>query len=808
MSDRSGVAARRAVIRWAARLVRREWRQQALVLGLLSLAVAAAIAVAASAYNLAPASGNAEMGSVNHVIGLQVADEASMDSNLAAATDWFGTIEVIGRRYVTAPGVFEPVQYRAQDPEGLYSGPMLDLDDGRYPASPAEVAITNGVADLFDVEVGSSFALDGTHRTVVGIVENPSNLDDEFALVAPASAELPDDVMILVDSTDQRVDAFRPPSSNDRAVGIRPANEGMIAALGVFAAATVVLLLVALVAAASFVVVAQRRQRQLGMLAAIGATTKHLRLVMVANGAVIGAVAAVVGAVAGFGSWFVIAPRLETSVGHRIDRLNVPWWVVLVGMALAVVFATAAGWWPARAVARTSVVRALSGRPSPPAPVHRSAATSVALLVVGLGCLAFAGDIADEESVQWSNFLLVAAGVVATVAGVLLAGPLAIRALARVGARLPVAMRLALRDLARYQSRSGAALAAVTLVVGIPAAIAISATAAAEAPDEGNLAGNQVLVRAVDYGGPFVPEPGPAEGLEDHVDAIAATLGDPTVASLDVARDPGVVPDGSYEGQIAITLGVRSGDGWRDLSLVYVATSEVLAADDAGAGVDVLTTETGDLHYFGLSSEASQAERSPEVVANVQPIEPRYSSLPGTFVTPEAMAARGWVAVSSGQWLIETSGPIEPDQLRTISDIAAEAGLTVETRDSRAALGTLRWGGTVAGTVLALAILAMTVGLLRGEAANDLRTLTAMGATSTSRRTLTAATAAGLALLGALLGTAGAYAALTATSSGALSLTLAGHLAALAIGTPLIAAMGGWLLAGRDPGAMARQPMT
>ena len=57
----------------------------------------------------------------------------------------------------------------------------------------------------------------------------------------------------------------------------------------------------------------------------------------------------------------------------------------------------------------------------------------------------------------------------------------------------------------------------------------------------------------------------------------------------------------------------------------------------------------------------------------------------------------------------------------------------------------------------------MTVGLIRSEAAGDLRTLTATGATGRTRRTLTAATAGALALLGALLGVVGAYLALAAT---------------------------------------------
>jgi putative ABC transport system permease protein len=66
------------------------------------------------------------------------------------------------------------------------------------------------------------------------------------------------------------------------------------------------------------------------------------------------------------------------------------------------------------------------------------------------------------------------AGAVAMTLGILLISPLAIRALATPGRRAPVAVRLALRDLARHQARSGAALAAISLALGITAAIIIS----------------------------------------------------------------------------------------------------------------------------------------------------------------------------------------------------------------------------------------------------------------------------------------------------------------------------------------------
>ena len=65
--------------------------------------------------------------------------------------------------------------------------------------------------------------------------------------------------------------------------------------------------------------------------------------------------------------------------------------------------------------------------------------------------------------------------------------------------------------------------------------------------------------------------------------------------------------------------------------------------------------------------------------------------------------------------------------------MAANAGLTVESRDHQSGLATIRAGATAAGILLALCILAMTVGLIRSESGRDLRTLTAAGATSMTR---------------------------------------------------------------------------
>ena len=112
--------------------------------------------------------------------------------------------------------------------------------------------------------------------------------------------------------------------------------------------------------------------------------------------------------------------------------------------------------------------------------------------------------------------------------------------------------------------------------------------------------------------------------------------------------------------------------------------------------------------------------------------------------------------------------------------------------------------------LLALAILAMTVGLIRSEAGRDLRTLIATGATSTTRRAVTASTAGALAFAAMVLGIAAAYVALVAGY--AHDLKELGNvpvleLAITVVGVPLIAAAAGWLLAGREPPSLARRAL-
>jgi putative ABC transport system permease protein len=808
-----GGPARRAIVRWAWRLFRRQWRQQLLVLALLTLAVGATTMGLAVASNTVSRV-DSVMGTANHRFTLPASDP-NLAADIASIQKWFGTSEVIAHRKVAIPGSVASVDLRDQSSKGVYSSPTVRLVAGRYPAGVDEVAVTDAVASTFDLHIGDTWKQGGADRgVVVGLVENPQNLLDKFALVPPGQVNRPDEVSILVDATAAKFRAFRP-EGVELNVDIRSSAGQAAAAIAVLALGTIGMLFVGLVAVAGFTVMAQRRLRAIGMLGAIGATYRHVRLVMVANGAVVGTIAAVAGSIIGLLGWLAFAPLLERFAGHRVSLLALPWWAIALAMALALVTAIGAAWWPARAASRMPIVVALSGRPPRPQPAKHFAVLGSALVVSGLLILVFV----DKNK---PSPLPLVSGIVATSVGVLLLAPLGIAGLAVLAGRSPLALRLALRDLARYQARSGAALAAVTLAIGIAITIAVSASAAqaATTPSVGNLPDNQLVVHL--GGGRFgapLPEQSPSQlqELQVRVDELATTLHARDVLALEAAVNPsgpdvprmGNNPGGKPPAGLVKVATVSGGFSQELVAPLYVATPAVLEHSGINPNhvdptADVVTSRT-DLRNLEIGFGARQTVHPKIQTLNL----PKYSSGTGVLITTQAMQKFGLQPVAAG-WLIQTPEMLNAEQISAAQNAAAAAGLTIETRSAQTSLAQLRDWSTGIGMVVALGVLSMTVGLIRAETADDLRILTATGANGTIRRNLTSCTAGALALLGAVLGTVGAYAALVAwhrSDLGKLRHPPVTDLAIIVVGLPLAAVIAGWILAGREPPAIARKPL-
>ncbi len=153
-------------------------------------------------------------------------------------------------------------------------------------------------------------------------------------------------------------------------------------------------------------------------------------------------------------------------------------------------------------------------------------------------------------------------------------------------------------------------------------------------------------------------------------------------------------------------------------------------------------------------------DERPALITDVQLLAARQTSLPGSFITENGLLRHGWEAARVG-WLSNRPNPSAPKRSSPPAISPPMPAYSSKLADPNP-IHHRAMGRDGLGMLLALGILAMTVGLIRSQATADLRTLTATGASSSIRRTLSAATAGGMALLGAILGMLGAYAALAA----------------------------------------------
>jgi putative ABC transport system permease protein len=491
-----GVAARRAVLRWSLRLFRREWRQQVLITLLVAAAVAATI-LGAGVISGGQVPQNAGFGSANELAQLSGSDP-HLGEELSALRAHFGALGIIEAEPVST-GTVHGATLESLAPHGPYVGPLVQLIAGRYPTGRDDVDLSSDLAQLYGVEIGGTWVADGTRWRVVGEVRAPTNLNEPFALAAPGALVHPTTVTALFDATPSQLATFSPPKSIystlvSAIASPEPPPALNVGELLVLIAAAFGMLFIGRVAVAGFSVMANRRTRAIGMLGAIGAPESAVRLALLVNGVVVGAVAMVLGGAVGLIAWWTYAPHQEQSVGHVVDPAGIAWWLVAVALLLAPITTMLAARRPARSISRLPVVTALSGRPTEPQVSRRNAIVGAGVLAGGI-VIVFAGGAAARGG--GSGAFVVILGIVATCVGLFLVAQWVIGQLGLVAGRLPTAPRIALRDLSRYRSRSGAALGAICLALLVAGVVVVAATARYSDPFDWvgpNLSRNVVFV--------------------------------------------------------------------------------------------------------------------------------------------------------------------------------------------------------------------------------------------------------------------------------------------------------------------------
>lgn len=238
--------------------------------------------------------------------------------------------------------------------------------------------------------------------------------------------------------------------------GIGFSESGGGTAMVLAAAAVVLALVIGLMVAPAFAVSASRQRHTLALAASNGATTRQLRRTVLAQALILGALAAIIGALIGVGIAAVLAWRnAATTTELYLPLIQVPWLAIAGFIAIAVLASVAAALLPARRLGRLDIMGVIKGQNVSPPPSRLLPIVGL-VLIVGGGAAVLLG----ARRFGQGDFY-VTGGAIPLVVGALLLVPMALTLTGRLSAGLPVPLRMATRDAARQRTRSVPTVAAV-----------------------------------------------------------------------------------------------------------------------------------------------------------------------------------------------------------------------------------------------------------------------------------------------------------------------------------------------------------
>lgn len=821
----------RALLNVARRNVGRSRWRSALIVLLVLLPVGGMVGLATVMQTVTP---SAER-TVAHRMGaadlLVYAGPAGTEERLRAGLPEGSRVEPVfdASARLVLPGYAVQVSVESENLRGLAHG-MLDLVGGRLPAAPDEVAVTESVASLTKTALGGQIDLQELgQRTIVGFVEDPLILSARIVLADPSLAAAAADsnsagwLVGLPPGTDPQTlplmaeaDAGTavqnlPIVANGAAGPTSPSSSAPVfvvttrseaiqqgSSIGPTTIVLGALALVdaALVAAAAFAVGVRRRQRELGLLAATGASPRQLAASVLGEGLLLGGLASLLGAVVGITGALALSPFLEALTNHRNPPLVLDVPVLVVALAMGLLAALFAALAPAWSAARTSVLTALSGRRPPTRSAGRSLAIGLTVLGLGVGSTALGAVMRLNDPGTLSLLLLIGGAVLGTL-GLGACGPWLLERLEVQIVRLPPATRIALRDTARARSRNGPIVTALLAAAGATIALAAyqaSLNAEALARWQPSLRPDQIVLT-----GPAFAQAGP-----------------------DAARAVEAIASAPIEGVVGVDRSVWVGAGAQDASQplstmwVAIATPDLLAALglesvqadlDAGHVVFLWPTArdagTATIHVMRRFT-GDELDRL-VVPARVVATGLSADELPGALVSPATVARLGFTAGQSDaaptdRFLIRLNHPVTDGDLATVGGIAARYPDTMAfaSRPPDLSGGLFRLVLIAGSLIFTLTVTGIAVALGEAESRPEQRTLLAIGADPRLRRRITAARAGVIALLGGLLAIpAGLLPVWGLLASRGATLVVPGpEILALVVGLPLLA-IGAALLLGR-----------
>ncbi|WP_446665230.1 FtsX-like permease family protein [Flexivirga sp. B27] len=516
-------------------------------------------------------------------------------------------------------------------------------------------------------------------------------------------------------------------------------------------------IVIAMLAGPAFAASGARHRRALAQLASNGATKQQLRKYVLAQALLLGALAAllsiVLGAVLGAAAAKLYGHWSATSATPGPVELRWGWGILL--FAVAVVAALIAAFIPAVAAARVNLIAVLRGHVSA-AKVRAGWPLLGLLLAVAGGVILTVTLVGSGINAQRLSLPLLAGTIVGTVAlfaGTLMTAPWLLSRLGMLARHLPLAFRIAARDVGRQRGRAvatvGAILATVAALTTLSIAFATSARANAEAYQPSLRAGDGLV--SVMTGG--------TKEADVAAKVVRSAIPDATVMPLRTLRakatdaSVGALLAGSPE-QLAHVFRLDARD------VAALRDGDVLLSKDvpgSSAGTLRLTARGKDEAKAGSVTVSTQ--RSAQRHFRTVPTKPdAYSSFGSGVEAGALVSTRAARPIPGGsvvrQVIVRVPGGISDTDERAVNErLDANSFLYVE-RGPDTAGAWLYW--LIAG-VFGLLVLVATLtstALSNAESRPDSATFASLGAPASLRRRIAGANAAVVGFFGALLGLA------------------------------------------------------
>lgn len=691
-------------------------------------------------------------------------------------------------------------------------GDKATLLDGRWPEGPDEIVATPAGEALglpSEGPVDITFP-DGSPRTVdvVGSAEAwtswggmPVAVSADLSLLDPQAPDLTwlvfrDDPVLWPEVRDLNAYGFvvrsaavlddptQAAADPDMFGMVDEGVPGDVAAAG--GAAIGLVALVTLLAGPAFAVSAARQRHTLSLAAVTGATSAHLRRILLAQALLLGVLASVIGVAIGvLAGWLLVLNQMRLYPSAPAV-FTVPWGPALFLVAAGAVACLVAALLPARGLGRLDVVAPMRARVSPP-PGRRLPVVGLMLAAIGSTAL-------------WvSTFAMVdvgtAIGAIILTIGLLLCVPWLMQRLAAISSHLPLPLRVAGRDTARHRART------VPTVTAVLTATAIAAASAVYLASEAATGERDYVPGAADGEGFLRVAPDSSPSAEHVRDEIAQRI--PTVGSTveyvayqdSMLTDPqsdqwtssmvAVVPEGcsvadaapgGMGGGMAAPDCARAGaelggqqlavfpaaemvrrfglegaeaDAVRDGAVVVPSSSPLASADSVR-----LTA----LHWDGSGAWPTEQDVTTEVtvpvVASPAPwLEPGFEGELAHAAAPLELADQeSWPLAESRVAVYVEGRALTATEEADLAAWWPEAGSRVE-RGYEPVDGVatqLLLYGIAGGLVLLITLIATALAV--SEQQEDQATFAAVGATRGTRRALAASHALATGLLGSVLG--------------------------------------------------------